>query len=315
MKKSNATALTAALFAAALNFIPDNGISADAASANNNETSFDPAVMVSQDLYGPPSVFTKPADEPTYGPSTELMVALYGPPSFFTLPAVQDDPETTTTTATGYQSFTKTDLHAQPLYGPPSVIFTIPTGVFTPETTTTTADGIPSFILTDIKEQPMYGPPVYIRTDPFFERPTTTQTTTKANTVTTPVTDFEDRVLAEYRSFGAIYGPMPYTGDLNGDQVVNTFDLILARQAVVTPPTSTFQYVWHGDLNGDGVYSIADVLLLNKYLAGNEKAVQEAREETWKKYAEEPVTEPATEPATTMPTYAALYGPPSMFER
>lgn len=311
MKKSNATALTAAVFAAALNFIPDNGISADAAAAKNNESTYDPSIQVMANLYGPPSVFTTPTDEPVFDVGTGYMVALYGPPSFFTTPVDPVDPVPATTTAEDSSSYLLTGLQNQPLYGPPS-IFTTPvdTGEYKP--VTTTDDGYPTYLLTGIQNQPLYGPPVTLQTVPNFRRTTTTVTTAPATVKTTPVTDFEDRIIAEIDySFGPLYGPMPYYGDLNGDEKTDIFDLVYARQAIVSPPNNTFQLVWNGDVNSDGVFSIADVLLLNKFLAGDRKPIDDAREAYRNRYEPEPTVEPEPE----MPTYAALYGPPSMFDR
>ena len=89
MKKTDKTALTAAMFAAALNLVP--------MGAN----AYDPEQEPIQDVYGPPVIA-----ETTYDPGEEPIQDVYGPPWMFT--------ETTTETTT--------TMRFEPLYGPPDVI-------------------------------------------------------------------------------------------------------------------------------------------------------------------------------------------------
>ncbi len=110
MKKSDKTALTAAIFAAALNIVP---IAANAES-NNNEPSDIPTEYYSpedediQDVYGPPEYFTTETTQTTSAMDTNYYDIIntttepvYGPPWMFT---------TTTTETTPV-----------PVYGPPPI--------------------------------------------------------------------------------------------------------------------------------------------------------------------------------------------------
>ena len=116
MKKTDKTALTAAMFAAALNLVP--------MGAN----AYDPEQEPIQDVYGPPVIA-----ETTYDPGEEPIQDVYGPPWMFT--------ETTTETTT--------TMRFEPLYGPPDVIssalaerekYTTPTTIATEDPVTTTKE-------------------------------------------------------------------------------------------------------------------------------------------------------------------------------
>lgn len=115
--------------------------------------------------------------------------------------------------------------------------------------------------------QTTYGPPVWMWND-------TTTTTTRIETMTTTVT---------------LYGPMPaYTtttteplvqpvygppqifyqkGDINGDQVVDSLDMIVFRKHLLDEETP--EWLRHTmDINQDGDFNVGDLVALQNYLLG-----------------------------------------------
>lgn len=274
MKKTSATALTAAVFAAALNFMPEPG-SADAASPQQNRQA-DAAIVTT-------TTTTMP-----------MSVPLYGPPWMFepaTTPQDNEDADTRTTTVFNEDSYLD-------------------------ETTTTTA----------VMTTPLYGPPWVFGTTTQNDEDTEemySTTTTATNTKPAPVLEPGDRVIAEINeNLGPIYGPQPYFGDINGDGRVNTFDLVSARQLIVSPPDEndpmvTFPLVWAGDLNKDGVFSIADIVKLNKFLEGKTDAVEtqnnENNEDIKTTGTNDVYDHPDGTTTTTSVMTTPLYGPPWVF--
>ena len=162
MKKTSATALTAAVFAAALNFMPEPG-SADAASPQQNRQA-DAAIVTT-------TTTTMP-----------MSVPLYGPPWMFepaTTPQDNEDADTRTTTVFNEDSYlnettTTTAVMTTPLYGPPWVFGTTTQNDEDTEemysTTTTATNTKPAPVLepgdrviAEINENlgPIYGPQPY----------------------------------------------------------------------------------------------------------------------------------------------------------
>ncbi len=166
MKKTNATMLTAAAFAAAMALAPGAGnSSAQDASVVPSDSSFDPAAVEMAALYGPPPSYwstanepeitttqTTAADVPEFFRTTDDFMQyqlMYGPPAFFTDPTIPDNPQTTT------------EMTYQTMYGPPPVSrITLPTTV-APDTTEpeTTLRTIPADPGPGGMQQAMYGPP------------------------------------------------------------------------------------------------------------------------------------------------------------
>lgn len=56
------------------------------------------------------------------------------------------------------------------------------------------------------------------------------------------------------------------TGDINGDRIVDSFDMVLLRRAVIQQTTNT-EY----DINNDGKVNIADLVVLKNFLINGEK--------------------------------------------
>ncbi|HQH13481.1 MAG TPA: dockerin type I repeat-containing protein, partial [Candidatus Sumerlaeota bacterium] len=57
-------------------------------------------------------------------------------------------------------------------------------------------------------------------------------------------------------------------GDLNGDQVVDSADVILALKIAVGLITPTDCQMQSGDINGDGVIDSADALMIQRLSVG-----------------------------------------------
>ena len=132
-----------------------------------------------------------------------------------------------------------------PLYGPPEVLRTLTTPPLETLTTTTT-----TFMHT------LYGPPWMLTS-------TVPTSTTEAVTTTMPV---------------VLYGPPLYyrlLGDVNLDQQIDSFDAIALRRMLVTRKAQNFASSSYGDINRDGKVNIADLLLLQRYLLGDLKTLNE----------------------------------------
>ena len=125
-------------------------------------------------------------------------------------------------------------------------------------------------VLTTTEIQTTYGPPVWMWNE-------TTTTTTRIETMTTTV---------------PLYGPMPaYTtttteplvqpvygppqifyqkGDINGDQVVDSLDMIVFRKHLLDEETP--EWLRHTmDINQDGDFNVGDLVALQNYLLGRNK--------------------------------------------
>lgn len=85
--------------------------------------------------------------------------------------------------------------------------------------------------------------------------------------------------------------PVDYIpGDLNGDKVIDSFDIVLERQAIINMFTGT-QPPAAADVNSDGAVRMDDLVLLSNYVLGKEKT-----------FPEKPVTTTTTRPKQTTTT-------------
>ncbi|MDO4864379.1 MAG: alpha/beta hydrolase-fold protein, partial [Ruminococcus sp.] len=76
-----------------------------------------------------------------------------------------------------------------------------------------------------------------------------------------------------------ISGPKPVQpvkvilGDINGDERVDTFDLVLARKGAVSGLTGT--ELKAGDVNGDGQMTVADLVQINEFVLGKRSSFEQ----------------------------------------
>ena len=76
-------------------------------------------------------------------------------------------------------------------------------------------------------------------------------------------------------------------GDINGDGVINSFDLAPLRRGILKMMSGSGSTPENADVNGDGTVNVADLLLLQKFILGMEKSFPD------------PVTTTTTKPITT----------------
>ena len=56
-------------------------------------------------------------------------------------------------------------------------------------------------------------------------------------------------------------------GDLNGDRIVDNFDVIACRKALLNPENHPYD-TKAGDMNGNGIIDIGDLILLTRFILG-----------------------------------------------
>lgn len=104
MKRSQKTALVAAMFASAVTLAscgPDassedtSNTKPPAAVTSESAAEYDPESEEPQDVYGPPEFFDDSTEPEVYTPSEDEVPAVYGPPEFFdsTYDPEDDDPQ------------------------------------------------------------------------------------------------------------------------------------------------------------------------------------------------------------------------------
>ena len=305
MKKTEKTALTAALFAAAMygttnaaaepveasayfNSTTTSVVGEDSVVNGNVDNSFDAITDIKSKMaavYGPPPTTTIPAeDDEEITRTTTRTQPVYGPPSVFTTTAPDDEDDNRTTTAPieDDEEVTITTTRTQPVYGPPSVFTTTADEPW--ETTTKLETTIAT----------VYGPPSIFTT-----------TTSSDDTVTTTTTD---KVIAELETNGQpVYGPAPFYGDVNNDGRTDVFDMILLRERFAENNT---EYSFLYDVNYDMKISIADLVLVNKYLLGQIDDIRYPEKDNVTTTVAEDENDVST---TTTVTFAPLYGPPPAY--
>ena len=246
MKKTNATLLTAAMFAAAANLVPGSGSAAS-------------QIIKSNPIIGGTVQAT----------TTEIMntyTTVYGPPWMFgTTTAVPDEDEPI-----------RQSLKTQPAYGPPIEFMTTTNQeeeeiVTAPPTTTEIMN----------KYTTVYGPPWMFETTTIAQ-----PTTTFLNTSTTPLygppwvfgtttTKIDPYDVIPQPAYGP---PMMIRGDLTNDGRVNAFDLIEAKQLLLHKDNDSielFNKMNAADFNRDGRFSMADVIGLSRFLLGDKEGYDE----------------------------------------
>ncbi len=140
----------------------------------------------------------------------------------------------------------------------------------TPEETTTATPDIPTLTTTTEPFQcvPVYGPP-WSSVSTEEKKPDMTTTSSDIPLVTTTTED----------PFQCVYGPpwymMPeeeWLGNLDEDDVVDVYDLLLLRQYITDGKGLTGWEEWdkmRADVNKDGEVGMADLITLQRYLLGS----------------------------------------------
>ncbi|SEH76466.1 hypothetical protein SAMN02910265_02561 [Ruminococcus flavefaciens] len=147
---------------------------------------------------------------------------------------------------------------------------------------------------------------------------TTTLTTTMPRTVygptsTSTVTTSEQEDIVELTTTmlpQPAYGPAPtIKGDVNGDYTVDIFDSIAMRKAILFDEYADTVNLHFSDLNKDGKISVGDLVILNKYLLGK---IKDLDNYPAKKVDDEIVVTTTYDPRTDI--VAPVYGPAPVYE-
>ena len=147
----------------------------------------------------------------------------------------------------------------------------------------------------------------------------TTLTTTMPRTVygptsTSTVTTSEQEDIVELTTTmlpQPAYGPAPtIKGDVNGDYTVDIFDSIAMRKAILFDEYADTVNLHFSDLNKDGRISVGDLVILNKYLLGKIKDLDNYPAQ--KADDDEIVVTTAYNPRTDI--VAPVYGPAPVYE-
>lgn len=170
-----------------------------------------------------------------------------------------------------------------------------------------------------------YGPPP--TSIPMWDETTTTEpvetmtslTTTMPRTVygptsTSTVTTSEQEDIVELTTTmlpQPAYGPAPtIKGDVNGDYTVDIFDSIAMRKAILFDEYADTVNLHFSDLNKDGRISVGDLVILNKYLLGKIKDLDNYPAQ--KADDDEIVVTTTYNPRTDI--VAPVYGPAPVYE-
>ncbi|MBR5513356.1 MAG: dockerin type I repeat-containing protein [Ruminococcus sp.] len=278
MKKTEKTALTAAIFAAAMcgtANVASEPVEAAAYSTTSTTTVVGSEFVENQPaippdaikelnskmsaVYGPPPSYDESdnIEEDVVTATRNSTTTVYGPPRTTSSSSVEEDDVVTTIRIT-----------TVPLYGPPRT-----TSTSVPEEVITTSSMEDEDVVTTTRTTTvtLYGPP--------------------RTTVTTTVTT-EDEVIAELNTnVQPDYGPVPFYGDVNNDGRTDVFDMILLREKFIQANPS---YSFAADVNNDMKISVADLVLLQKFLLGK---IDDIRQ-------------PENAVTTTMDEFQDVYGPP-----
>lgn len=127
-------------------------------------------------------------------------------------------------------------------------------------------------VLTTTEIQTTYGPPIWRWDD-------TTTTTTRIETMTTtvplygPMPAYTTTTTTTEPLVQPVYGPPQIfyqKGDINGDEVVDSLDMISFRKHLLDEETP--EWLRHVmDINQDGDFNVGDLVALQNYLLGRNK--------------------------------------------
>ncbi len=121
-------------------------------------------------------------------------------------------------------------------------------------------------VLTTTEIQTTYGPPVWM----WNETTSTTSTTTEMVPLYGPMPAYTTTTTTTEPLVQPVYGPPQIfyqKGDINGDQVVDSLDMVSFRKYLLDEETPEWlRYVM--DINQDGDFNVGDLVALQNYLLG-----------------------------------------------
>ena len=120
--------------------------------------------------------------------------------------------------------------------------------------------------------QMVYGPgPNYDLNDHSNDWKQTTTTTMDTVTGTTTTTTYKPAADITQTLYGVTmprYARLGLYGDVNMDDVVDSFDMIALRKMLISGKEAQYQAANYADTNQDGTVNLADLILLQRYLLG-----------------------------------------------
>jgi|GEM_PF-1968702 len=123
-------------------------------------------------------------------------------------------------------------------------------------------------VLTTTEIQTTYGPPIW-RWDDTTTTPTTS-TTTETVPLYGPMPAYTTTTTTTEPLVQPVYGPPQIfyqKGDINGDQVVDSLDMVVFRKYLLDEETP--EWLRHTmDINQDGDFNVGDLVALQNYLLG-----------------------------------------------
>ena len=128
-------------------------------------------------------------------------------------------------------------------------------------------------VLTTTEIQTTYGPPIWRWDDTTTTSIETTTTTTVPVPLYGPMPAYTTTTTTTEPLVQPVYGPPQIfyqKGDINGDEVVDSLDMISFRKQLLNEETPEWlRYVM--DINQDGDFNLGDLVALQNYLLGRNK--------------------------------------------
>ena len=128
-------------------------------------------------------------------------------------------------------------------------------------------------VLTTTEIQTTYGPPIWRWDDTTTTSIETTTTTTVPVPLYGPMPAYTTTTTTTEPLVQPVYGPPQIfyqKGDINGDEVVDSLDMISFRKQLLNEETPEWlRYVM--DINQDGDFNVGDLVALQNYLLGRNK--------------------------------------------
>lgn len=128
-------------------------------------------------------------------------------------------------------------------------------------------------VLTTTEIQTTYGPPIWRWDDTTTTSIETTTTTTVPVPLYGPMPAYTTTTTTTEPLVQPVYGPPQIfyqKGDINGDQVVDSLDMVVFRKYLLDEETP--EWLRHTmDINQDGDFNVGDLVALQNYLLGRNK--------------------------------------------